>query len=122
MGLCPLLASLGPGAQHVGQTLSALLPLSMEQRGSLGAAEKLSIDGTGGWGGLGAETCSCMRWLWVSAYSSLPPPTWPLGAPSASTLSTSHWVLVGVSLLLRRLPEPGVLAFTADSRGKCPDS
>ena len=31
----------------------------------------------GHWGeGLGVETCSCMRWLWVYAYSSLfvPPP------------------------------------------------
>lgn len=98
MGLCPLLASLGPGDQHVGPTQSALLPLSMEQ---IRSREKLSMDGIGGCGGLGAETCSCMRWLWVSAYSSLPPPTWPLGAPSASMLSTSHWVLVGVSLLLR---------------------
>ena len=56
MGLCPSLVSLGPGDQHVGQTQSALLPLSIEQRGILGVAEKLSMDGIGGW--LGSRNLS----------------------------------------------------------------
>lgn len=50
--------------------------------------------------GLGVETCFLHEMALGVCYSSLPSPTWPLGAPSAFMLSTSHWVLVGVSLLL----------------------
>lgn len=48
LGLCPLLASMGPGdQQHVRQTESALLLLSVEWRGGLGAAGKVSMDRDG---------------------------------------------------------------------------
>lgn len=50
--MCSLLASLDlVASSSMLSKQCALLPLSVEQRGSLGAAGKLSMDGDGGWFG-----------------------------------------------------------------------
>lgn len=99
VGLCSLLASLH--LETRGSMVSkqcALMPLSVEQRGSQGAAGKLSMDGVGGW--FGSRNVSLHEMTLGVCVLQSPFPHQRLGAPSAFTLSTSHWVLVGVSLLL----------------------
>ena len=60
--------------------------------------------GIEGGGGVGVETCSCMRWLWVSAYSSL---FVPHLAPWCSFSFHAVYLSLGPG---GDLPSPGVTA------------